>query len=95
MQNLNATPDLVLINGTVLTIAPQNSVASAVAVTAGLITAVGTDAGVLSLRGPKTRVIDLRGQADAVCAPPPQPSTAAYTSSTSCVRSGSWKFSAR
>ncbi len=62
MQNLNATPDLVLINGTVLTVDAQNSVASAVAVTAGSITAVGTDADIRSLCGTKTQVIDLGGR---------------------------------
>jgi predicted amidohydrolase YtcJ len=59
VQNLNAIPDLMLVNGTLLTVDGRNSVAEAVGVTAGLITAIGSTSDVLSLRGPKTKVVDL------------------------------------
>lgn len=62
MQNLNAIPDLVLVNGTVLTVDGRNSVAEAVGVTAGLITAVGSTKDVQSLCGPNTKVVDLAGR---------------------------------
>lgn len=57
-----APPDLVLVNGRVLTVDRAFSTAEAVAVTGERITAVGTSTSVRALAGPKTRVVDLRGQ---------------------------------
>jgi predicted amidohydrolase YtcJ len=55
--------DLVLINGAVLTVDRSDSVAQAVAITAGKIAAVGTTAQIKAMTGPKTEVVDLRGRA--------------------------------
>ncbi|MBI4477882.1 MAG: amidohydrolase family protein, partial [Acidobacteria bacterium] len=57
-----AYPDLVLINGQVLTVDAQFTVAEAVAVRDGRILAVGTTADIRRLVGPKTRTIDLAGR---------------------------------
>ena len=54
--------DLILINGTVLTVDPSDSIAQAVAITSGKIAAVGSTASIQKLAGPKTRVIDLHGR---------------------------------
>jgi predicted amidohydrolase YtcJ len=54
--------DLVLFNGTVLTVDGRDSVARALAVRKGKIVAVGTDAQILSLAGARTRRIDLNGR---------------------------------
>jgi len=56
-------PDTILINGAVLTVDPQDSVAEAVAITSGRISAVGTSAQVKALAGPSTQVVDLAGRA--------------------------------
>ena len=56
-------PDVVLVNGAVLTVDARDSVAEAVAITGGRITAVGTTAVVKALAGPSTQVIDLAGRA--------------------------------
>lgn len=55
--------DTVLINGAVLTVDRNDSVAQAVAITGGTITAVGTTAQITAMAGPRTQVIDLRGRA--------------------------------
>ena len=55
--------DLVLLNGAVLTVDRNDSLAQAVAITAGKIAAVGSTAQIKALAGPKTGVIDLRGRA--------------------------------
>jgi predicted amidohydrolase YtcJ len=55
--------DTALINGVVLTVDRNDSVAQAVAITGGKITAVGTTAQIKAMAGPKTDVIDLRGRA--------------------------------
>src|SRR5688572_29280018 len=55
--------DSVLINGAVLTVDRNDSVAQAVAITSGKIVAVGTTAEIKALAGPKTEVIDLGGRA--------------------------------
>ena len=55
--------DLVLLNGAVLTVDRNDSVAQAVAISGGKITAVGTTAQIKALAGPKTEVIDLRSRA--------------------------------
>jgi len=57
-----APADLLLLNGYVYTSDAQQSVAEAVAVTAGLISAVGSSAELDALKGPDTRVIDLGGR---------------------------------
>ncbi|MBL9080248.1 MAG: amidohydrolase [Planctomycetales bacterium] len=54
--------DLILHNGTVLTVDAAMSEAQAVALKDGKFLAVGDDATVLKLRGPKTEVIDLGGK---------------------------------
>ena len=59
----SGTPDVVLLNGAVLTVDARDSVAEAVAVTGGRITAVGTTAAVKALAGPSTQVVDLAGRA--------------------------------
>jgi predicted amidohydrolase YtcJ len=58
-----APPEVILINGTVLTVDPRDSVAEAVAIAGNRITAVGTTAQVKALAGPSTEVIDLAGRA--------------------------------
>lgn len=59
---LLAYPDLVLLNGQVLTVDAQFSVAEAVAVRDGRILAVGSTADIRRLIGPQTRTIDLAGR---------------------------------
>ena len=54
--------DTVLFNGKVLTVDPQFSTRSAVAVREGRIMAVGNDTDVRKLAGPSTRSIDLQGR---------------------------------
>ena len=54
--------DIVLFNGTVLTVDATDRVAHAVAITGQRIVAVGSDAEVLRFAGPRTRRIDLRGR---------------------------------
>jgi hypothetical protein len=55
------TADLVLVNGTVLTIDPLDSVARAIAVKNGRILDVGSDASIRRYIGQSTKVIDLAG----------------------------------
>ena len=55
--------DSILINGAVLTVDRNDSVAQAVAITGGKIVAVGTTAEIKAMAGSKTEVIDLRGRA--------------------------------
>jgi len=54
--------DTVLVNGKIVTVDPQSSVRSAVAIRDGRIAAVGTDAEIRQLAGPTTRTIDLQGR---------------------------------
>jgi predicted amidohydrolase YtcJ len=54
--------DLILHNGNVLTVDPNDRQARAISISQGNIQKVGTDAEVLPFIGPKTRVIDLRGR---------------------------------
>ncbi len=58
-----APADVVLINGSVLTVDARDSVAQAVAITGGKITAVGTTDQIKASIGSATEVIDLRGRA--------------------------------
>lgn len=55
--------DIVMVNGRVLTVDPEDSVAEAVAIDQGRIVAVGTTADIQRLAGPQTEVIDLAGRA--------------------------------
>ncbi len=57
----STAPDLVLVNGTVVTVDRAFSLAEAVAVTGDRITAVGPTARIRALAGPATTVIDLGG----------------------------------
>src|SRR6266851_7290113 len=54
--------DLVLINGTVLTVDPKDSVAEALAIRAGTIVAVGSKQQILALTDAHTQVLDLHGR---------------------------------
>jgi predicted amidohydrolase YtcJ len=54
--------DMVLINGTILTVDPQDSVAEAVAIQAGKIIAVGSKQQILALTDAHTQVVDLHGR---------------------------------
>jgi len=54
--------NLILVNGTVLTMNPQGMVAQAVAVSGDRIVEVGQNARIRSLAGPSTQVIDLEGR---------------------------------
>ncbi|PZT70281.1 amidohydrolase [Streptomyces sp. SW4] len=53
--------DLVFVDGRVLTVDADFTVASALAVTDGVVAAVGDRAEVMAHAGPRTRVVDLRG----------------------------------
>jgi predicted amidohydrolase YtcJ len=55
-------PDLVLINGKVLTLDEQSTVTEAVAVREGKILATGSSASIKSLAGARTRVLDVSGK---------------------------------
>ncbi len=54
--------DLILHNGTVITVDAQSRVAEAVAVKDGVISALGASADVLAGRGRTTRIVDLAGR---------------------------------
>ena len=55
------TPDLILVNGKVVTLDDKHPQAQALAAAGGKITAVGTDAEIRRLAGPSTKVVDLKG----------------------------------
>ena len=55
-------PDLVLINGKVLTLDEQSTVTEAIAVREGKILATGSSASIKSLAGARTRVLDVSGK---------------------------------
>jgi len=57
-----STADVILHNGKVSTVNPQQPEAQAVAVAGGRFVAVGSDIDVLKLRGPTTQVIDLNSR---------------------------------
>ncbi len=54
--------DTVLLNGNVITVDPQDTIAQAVAIKDGLIQAVGSNEDIGALMGGKTKSIDLAGQ---------------------------------
>ncbi|MFJ9587999.1 amidohydrolase [Streptomyces acidicola] len=56
------SPDLILHNGSIVTVDASFTTASAVAVSGGIITAVGSDGDILATAGPATQVIDLAGK---------------------------------
>ncbi|MGI5420588.1 amidohydrolase [Actinomadura luteofluorescens] len=56
------TPDLVLLDGEVLTADARFRVARALAITGGTISAVGATEEIRALAGPRTQVVDLRGR---------------------------------
>ncbi|HZD16652.1 MAG TPA: amidohydrolase family protein [Actinomycetota bacterium] len=56
-------PDLILHDGIVLTLDPDHTVATAVAVAGWAIAAVGSESDILALAGPSTTVVDLDGLA--------------------------------
>jgi predicted amidohydrolase YtcJ len=55
-------PDLILLNGKILTVDPTDSIAEAVAIRAGKIIAVGSNAEIRQRAGKETRVVDLHGR---------------------------------
>src|SRR5688572_30807582 len=55
-------PDLILVNGKVVTVDERFTIAQALAVKSGRIVAVGSTANVRKLAGPDTKVIDARGR---------------------------------
>ncbi|MBV9742176.1 MAG: amidohydrolase family protein, partial [Acidobacteriia bacterium] len=56
-------PDLILVNGKIITVDDRFSIVQAVAIQGGAITATGTDQEITRLAGPRTRRIDLNGKA--------------------------------
>jgi len=62
MDGMGFSPDLVLVNGTVLTADGKDSEVEAVAVWNGRIVAVGTTSDIDALRDGRTKVIDLKGR---------------------------------
>src|SRR5271156_2409944 len=60
---MTTSADLILFNGRVRTLDPQNPEASALAIADGRLLSVGSDAEALDLRGPGSEVIDLGGAA--------------------------------
>lgn len=59
--DMTAAAGLIFVNGSVVTVDPDSSVAEALAVGQGVILAVGSRAEVEALAGPATRVVDLAG----------------------------------
>lgn len=55
-------PDLLVINGKILTVDAKDSVVEAVAIAGGKIVAVGSSAEIAKLESSKTRIIDLHGR---------------------------------
>lgn len=56
------TPDLILVNGKVLTVDARDSIVQAVVAKGDRILKAGTNAEIRALAGPKTHVLDLRGK---------------------------------
>jgi len=55
------SPDTVLVNGKIITVDPEDSIAEAVAIKEGKIIAVGSNADIKKMIGPVTQEIDLNG----------------------------------
>jgi predicted amidohydrolase YtcJ len=62
-QAQTPVPELVLVNGKVITVDARDAIAEAVAVTGGRIVAVGTTADIRARAGAATQVVDLGGRA--------------------------------
>ena len=62
LSGQTAPPELILINGHVITVDRRFSIAQAVAISRGRFTAVGSTEDIKKLAGPETRAIDLGGQ---------------------------------
>jgi predicted amidohydrolase YtcJ len=62
MTKNSATPDKIFINGKILTVDENFSIASAIAIRGKTITAVGETAKLNTLAGPNTEIIDLHGK---------------------------------
>ena len=58
----SAPADVVLLNGTVITVDPKDTIAEALAIRGGRIVYVGTTAAARQMAGDSTRVIDLAGR---------------------------------
>ena len=56
------TPDMVLVNGKIVTVDDRFTIAQALAISGDRILKVGTTAEIQALKGPQTRVIDLAGR---------------------------------
>jgi predicted amidohydrolase YtcJ len=63
LSQAQAPADIVLVNGSILTVDASDSVAQAVAIAGGRIVAVGTSDQIRARIGPQTEIIDLRGRA--------------------------------
>jgi hypothetical protein len=61
--SLTGAPDLLLVNGKVITVDAKNTIAQAVAIKNGLIQAVGTSDELRARAGATTQIIDLKGKA--------------------------------
>ena len=61
--NAQATADLLLISGRVITVDPHDTVDEAIAIQNGKILATGTTAEMRKLAAPDARIIDLHGRA--------------------------------
>ena len=61
-QRTSPAPDVVVVNGNVITVDPHSTIAEAVAIHGGRFVAVGTSADIRRLVGAATRVIDARGR---------------------------------
>ncbi|MGB7244655.1 MAG: amidohydrolase [Sulfitobacter sp.] len=58
---MNLYPELIVLNGTLLTFDPDVPQATALAITSGVISGVGTDADMRGMAGPNTKIIDAAG----------------------------------
>lgn len=58
---MTLAPDLIIVNGRLITFDPARPHAEALAIAGGLITAIGTTTDVRALAGPATQVIDAQG----------------------------------
>jgi predicted amidohydrolase YtcJ len=56
------TPDIIFVNGKIVTLDARSTIAAGLAVTNGRIAATGSNEDIRKLAGPSTRVVDLRGR---------------------------------